>query len=182
MGRTLANKKEIVADLKETLGKSQLLFVINYSGLTVAEITDLRRRLIPKGAVCKVTKNTFMGIAIQDDERWQPLSEILKGDSAFVMVKDDLGGAIKAYQDFQKATKKTEMRGGVMDGRLLKEADLKAIADLPSKEQLIAQIAGAINGVATKLAVGINEVPSGLARALKQLSEKDQSEKEDAAA
>lgn len=173
MGRTLENKQAIVADLKETLSESQLMFIINYSGLTVAEITDLRNRLRPKGAVCTVTKNTLMGIATKDDERWQAVSEILKGDSAFVMVKDDLGGAIKAYQEFQKASKKTELRGGVMDGKVLKEADLKAIADLPSKEQLIAQIAGAINGVATKLAVGINEVPSGLARALKQMSEKD---------
>jgi large subunit ribosomal protein L10 len=173
VGRTPENKQAIVADLKETLSESQLMFIINYSGLSVKEITDLRNRLRPKGAVCKVTKNTFMNIAIQDDERWQPIGEILKGDSAFVMVKDDLGGAIKAYQEFQKAAKKTEIRGGVMDGKLLKEADLKAIADLPSKEQLIAQIAGAINGVATKLAVGINEVPSGLARALKQMSEKD---------
>ena len=181
MGRTLASKKEIVADLKETLSQTQLMFIVNYSGLSVAEITDLRRRLIPKGAVCQVAKNTFMEKATEGDARWEAVSELLHGDSAFVMVKDDLGGAIKAYQEFQKAAKKTEIRGGVMDGRVLKEADLKAIADLPSKEQLIAQIAGAINGVATKLAVGINEVPTGLARALKQLSEKE-SEKEDAAA
>lgn len=137
------------------------------------EIGDLRNRLRPKGASCQVAKNTFMGIAVQNDDRWQAVSEILKGDSAFVMVKDDLGGAIKAYQDFQKASKKTEIRGGVMDGKLLTEADLKAIAELPSKEQLLAQIAGAINGVATQLAVGINEVPSGLARAIKQISEKE---------
>ncbi|MER3433277.1 MAG: 50S ribosomal protein L10 [Leptolyngbya sp. ERB_1_1] len=173
MGRTLASKKEIVAEIKETLNETQLMFIINYSGLSVSEMTDLRRRLIPKGAVCRVAKNTFMEKATEGDERWQAVSELLKGDSAFVMVKDDLGGAIKAYQEFQKAAKKTEIRGGVMDGRVLKEADLKAIADLPSKEQLIAQIAGAINGVATKLAVGINEVPSGLARALQQVSEKE---------
>ncbi|HTL88980.1 MAG TPA: 50S ribosomal protein L10 [Leptolyngbya sp.] len=173
MGRTLASKKAIVADLKETLNETQLMFIINYSGLSVAEMTDLRRRLIPKGAVCQVAKNTFMEKATEDDDRWSAVNELLHGDSAFVMVKDDLGGAIKAYQEFQKAAKKTEMRGGVMDGRVLKEADLKAIADLPSKEQLMAQIAGAINGVATQLAVGINEVPTGLARALKQLSEKE---------
>ncbi len=173
MGRTLESKKQIIADLKESLGESQLMFIVNYRGLSVGEIGDLRNRLRPKGASCTVAKNTFMGIAVQDDDRWQAVSEILKGDSAFVMVKDDLGGAIKAYQDFQKASKKTEIRGGVMDGKLLTESDLKAIADLPSKEQLLAQIAGAINGVATKLAVGINEVPSGLARAIKQISEKE---------
>jgi large subunit ribosomal protein L10 len=173
MGRTLESKKAIVAELKETLNASQLAFIIGYQGLTVAEITDLRNRLRAKGAICKVTKNTFMGLAIKDEERWAPMEEILQGDSAFIIVKEDLGGAIKAYQEFQKASKKTEIRGGVMDGKLLKEADLKAIADLPSKEQLLAQIAGAINGVATQLAVGINEVPTGLARAIKAISEKE---------
>ncbi|MBC7823955.1 MAG: 50S ribosomal protein L10, partial [Candidatus Parcubacteria bacterium] len=132
MGRTLESKKQIIADLKESLGESQLMFIVNYRGLSVKEIGDLRNRLRPKGASCQVAKNTFMGIAVQNDDRWQAVSEILKGDSAFVMVKDDLGGAIKAYQDFQKASKKTEIRGGVMDGKLLTEADLKAIAELPS--------------------------------------------------
>ena len=174
MGRTLENKKEIVADLKETLSESTLALVIDYQGLTVAQITDLRRRLRPSGAVCKVTKNTFMGLAIEGDENWQPLSGLLQGSSAFLLVKEDFSSAIKAYQDFQKATKKTELRGGVMEGRLLKEADVKALGDLPSKEQLMAQIAGAINGLATKLAVGINEVPSSLARALQAVADKDQ--------
>lgn len=175
MGRTLEDKQEIVAELKETLSESTLALVIEYQGLTVAEITDLRRRLRPSGAVCKVTKNTLMGIAIQDQEKWQPLSELLKGSSAFLLVKEDFSSAIKAYQDFQKATKKTELRGGVMEGRLLKEPDVKALGDLPSKEQLIAQIAGAINALATKIAVGINEVPGSLARALQAVADQEQS-------
>ncbi|ADI63400.1 50S ribosomal protein L10 [Trichormus azollae] len=173
MGRTLENKKEIVADLKGTLSESTLALVIDYQGLTVAEIRDLRRRLRPSGTVCKVAKNTFMGIAIQEDEKWQPLSELLKGSSAFLLVKEDFSSAIKAYQEFQKTSKKTELRGGVMDGRLLKEADVKALGDLPSKEQLMAQIAGSINALATKLAVGINEVPSSLARAVQAVADKE---------
>ena len=175
MGRTLENKKEIVADLKETLSESTLALVIEYQGLTVAEISDLRRRLRPSGTVCKVTKNTLMGIAIQDDKKWEPLSELLKGSSAFLLVKEDFSSAIKAYQDFQKATKKTELRGGVMEGRLLKEPDVKALGDLPSKEQLMAQIAGAIKALATKIAVGINEVPGSLARALQAVADQEQS-------
>ena len=102
MGRTIENKKEIVAELKESLSKSQLALVIDYQGLTVAEITELRRRLRPAGATCKVTKNTLMGIAIQNDEKWQPLSELLKGSSAFLLAQEDFSAAIKAYQDFQK--------------------------------------------------------------------------------
>ncbi|OWY69355.1 50S ribosomal protein L10 [cyanobacterium TDX16] len=173
MGRTIENKKEIVEDLKATLSESQLALVINYQGLSVAEITDLRRRLRPSGTVCKVTKNTLMGIAISGQDNWLAMEELLQGSSAFLLVKEDISGAIKAYQDFQKASKKTELRGGVMEGRLLKEADVKALGDLPSKEQLMAQIAGAINALATKVAVGINEVPSSLARGIQAYADKD---------
>ncbi len=173
MGRSPEDKQVMVADLKETLSQSQLALVVDFQGLTVAEITDLRRRLRPSGTVCKVTKNTLMGIAIKDQSNWQPMTELLQGPSAFLLVKDDFSKAIKAYQEFQKVSKKTELRGGVMDGKLLKEADVKILGDLPSKEQLMAQIAGAINGVATKLAVGINEVPGSLARALQALADKE---------
>lgn len=175
MGRTIENKQEIVADLKATLSESQLALVINYQGLSVAEITDLRRRLRPTGTVCKVTKNTLMGIAISGQDRWLAMEELLQGSSAFLLVKEDISSAIKAYQDFQKASKKTELRGGVMEGRLLKEAEVKALGDLPSKEQLMAQIAGAINALATKVAVGINEVPSSLARGIQAYADKDNS-------
>ncbi|SRR5579883_260610 len=173
MGRTLEDKKAIVAELKETLDASQLAVVINYQGLSVAEITDLRKRLLPTGAVCKVTKNTLMRIAVEGNDTWEPMTKFLSDSSAFLLIKDDVSGALKAYQDFQKATKKTELRGGVMEGRALSEADVKAIADLPSKEQLIAQIAGAINGVATKLAVSIDQVPASLARAIQAVADKD---------
>jgi large subunit ribosomal protein L10 len=182
MGRTRENKQAIIEELKQTLSESQLAVVIDYQGLSVSEITDLRRRLRPTGTVCKVTKNTFMGIAVDGDEKWQAMTDLLKGSSAFLLVKDDISGAIKAYQDFQKASKKTELRGGVMEGRALNEAQVKAIGDLPSKEQLMAQIAGAINGVATKLAVGINEVPASLARALQAVSDQEKGDAESDAA
>lgn len=174
MGRTLEDKKAIVAELKETLSEAQMAVVIDYKGLTVAEISDLRNRLRPSGAVCKVTKNTLMRIAVDGDQNWQSLTEFLSDSSAFMLLKEDLGGALKAYQDFQKATKKTSLRGGVLEGRPLSEADVKAIADLPSKEQLMAQIAGALNAVTAKVAVGIKEVPASLARGIKAVSEQEQ--------
>jgi large subunit ribosomal protein L10 len=173
MGRTLEEKKAMVEELKESLRQSQLAVVIDYKGLTVAEITDLRKRLLATGSTCTVAKNTLMRIAVEGDENWQPMNEFLQGSSAFLLIKDDIGGALKAYQDFQKASKKTELRGGVMEGRALSNADVKAIADLPSKEQLMAQVAGAINGVATKLAVGINQVPASLARAIQAIADKE---------
>jgi large subunit ribosomal protein L10 len=169
MGRTLESKTQVVDELKQILSESQLAIVIDYQGLTVAEITDLRRRLRPTGTVCKVTKNTLMQRAIDGDTTWQPMEEFLSGSTAFMLVKDDIGGAIKAYQDFQKASKKTEFRGGVMQGRALNDAQVKAIADLPPKEVLMAQVAGALNSIATRLAVGINEVPASLGRSINEV-------------
>ncbi len=166
MGRTLANKHEIVAELKQNLSEATMVAVINYQGLSVAEITDLRRRIRPKGGLCTVTKNTLMGKAIAGDANWQALEPLLKGSSAFLVLKDDIGGSIKAYHDFQKATKKTELSGGVMEGKVLTSADVKAIGDLPSKEQLMAQIAGALNSVTAKIAIGVKEVPASVARGL----------------
>jgi len=184
MGRSLENKKQIVDDLKAQLAQSQLAIVIDYTGLSVAEITQLRDQLYPLGASCKVTKNTLMGIAIQGDTTWEPLEEFLKGSNAFLLVQDDLPGAIKAYQAFQKASKKTTICGGVMEGQALTEDQVKALTELPTKDQLYARIAGGINAVATKLAVGtkavptklavgLNEVPSKLARALQAVADKD---------
>ena len=173
MGRTLADKQSIVAELKESLSTSQLAIVIDYKGLTVAEISDLRTRLRPTGAECKVAKNTLMKIAIADDANWQSMAGFCQESSAFLLFKDDIGGAIKAYQEFQKVSKKTTIRGGVMEGRALTEQDVKAIGDLPSKDQLMGQIAGAINAVTSKLAYGINEVPSSLARCIQGIADKD---------
>jgi large subunit ribosomal protein L10 len=169
MGRTLENKKAIVATLKQELSDTQLALVIDYKGLTVAEITELRNQLRPTGASCTVTKNTLMQIAVADNPDWQPMKDFLKESSAFLLIRDDLGGAIKAYQAFQKATKKTTLRGGVMEGRALNEEDIKAITELPTKEELIARIARAINSLPTKVAVGVNAVPTKLAVGIKEV-------------
>ena len=171
MGRTLENKQQIVEELKGLLGEAEMALVLDFKGLTIKEMTDLRTRLQASNGVCKVTKNTLMRRAIDGDSAWSDLDSLLTGTNAFVLVKGDVGGAVKALQSFQKDSKKSEVKGGLFEGKLLSADDIKAIGDLPSKEVLMAQIAGAINGLATKLAVGINEVPSGLARALKQHAE-----------
>lgn len=169
MGKTRESKAEIVNELKQSLSEAQMAIVIDYKGLSVAEIGELRKSLRATGTDCKVTKNTLMRLAIADDENWSPMDQFLKGSSAFLLLKDDLGSAIKAYQKFQKDTKKTEFRGGVMQGQALNEEQVKAITELPTKEELIAQIAGAINSIATKLAVGINEVPASLGRGINEV-------------
>ena len=174
MGRTLENKQQIVEELKQLLGEAEMALVLDYKGLSIKEMSDLRGRLAQNG-ICKVTKNTLMRRAIDGDDTWSSLDPLLTGTNAFVLVKGDVGGAVKAVQSFQKDSKKSELKGGLFEGRFLSQDDIKAIGDLPSKEGLMAQIAGSINAVATKLAVGVNEVPSGLARALQQHADSENS-------
>jgi large subunit ribosomal protein L10 len=171
MGRTLESKQQIVDELSQLLDNAELALVLDYQGLSIKEMSDLRSRLQAANGICKVTKNTLMRRAIEGKPGWTELESLLSGTNAFILVQGDVGGAVKAVQSFQKDVKKSETKGGLFEGKLLSQNDIKAIGDLPSKEVLMAQIAGAINGVATKLAIGINEVPSGLARALRQHAE-----------
>ncbi len=184
MGRTFENKKQVVAELKELLSESQLTVVIDYKGLSVAEISDLRARLHDTGTTCKVAKNTLMRLAVDGDENWQPLQDFLEGTSAFLFVKDDFANAVKAYKDFSKATNKTEVRGGVMEGQVLSKEQVDALTELPTREELMARLAWALNANTTKIAAGLNavptkmgtgvkEVPSSLARAIKAVSEQE---------
>ncbi len=175
MGRTLENKQQIVQEIKTLLNDSEMAVVLDYKGLTIKEMSDLRARLHANHGICKVTKNSLMRRAIEGESNWTDLDSLLTGTNAFVLIKEDVGGAVKAIQSFQKETNKSETKGALFEGKLLSQAEIKEIANLPSREVLIAKIAGALNGVATKLAIGINEIPSGLARSLKQHSESSDS-------
>lgn len=173
MGRTLANKKELVAELKTLLNESESAFVVDFKGLTVAQIGDLRNRLRDSGTVCKISKNTLLKRAIDGQEQWQELESLLTGTAAVMLTKEDIGSAVKAYKQFQKETKKTELRGGVLEGKLLGQKEAEALADLPTKDELYAKIAIAINAVATKVALGIKEVPASIGRGIKAYAEKE---------
>ncbi|MEM8504184.1 MAG: 50S ribosomal protein L10 [Cyanobacteria bacterium P01_D01_bin.1] len=173
MGRTLANKQALVAEMKDLLDRSESAFVIDYKGLSVAQISDLRNRLRESGTVCKISKNTLIKRAIADQSQWQEMESLLSGTSAILLTQEDIGSAVKAYKKFQKDTKKTELRGAVLEGKLLSQKDAEALADLPTKDELYAKIAVGINAVATKLALGIKEVPASIGRGIKAYAEKE---------
>jgi len=113
MGRTLENKQQIVEELKQLLGEAEMALVLDYKGLSIKEMSDLRTRLQASNGVCKVTKNTLMRRAIDGNSAWSELDSLLTGTNAFVLVKGDVGGAVKAVQAFQKDTKKSETKGGL---------------------------------------------------------------------
>lgn len=185
MGKqTLARKAEIIESVESLLDASQMVLVIDYKGMTVFELNEFRAQLREADSACMVVKNTLMRRAIADRPSWAGVSQFLAGPSAFVMIRGDIAKAVKIYQDFQKKAKKTEFRGAAIDGQALNIDQAKAIADLPPKEILLAQAAGALQSVATKLAVGlnavptqvvtgINEVPASLGRVLQAIASKE---------
>ena len=175
MGRTLENKQQIVEEIKSLLIESEMALVLDYKGLTIKEMSDLRARLHKNHGICKVTKNSLMRRAIDGEKKWADLDTLLTGTNAFILIKEDVGGAVKAIQSFQKEINKSETKGALFEGKLLSDLEIKEIASLPTKEVLMAKIAGALNSVTSKVAISINEVPSGLARSLKQHSESSES-------
>lgn len=159
-----------MAAIKEDLDGVQAVWVVDYRGLTVKETEELRRSIRESDSYMKVYKNTLVRIALKDMDLCD-LGEVLDGPSAFVFCKNDPAAAAKALKDFAKEHENLEIKGGMMDGKFATAADVEAVASLPSREQLLAQIAGAISGIARGLAVTINGVPSGLAQSIKQVAE-----------
>ena len=164
-----ARNQEMMENIKADLEGVSAVWVVDACGLTVKEVEGLRRTIRESGAIMKVYKNTIMQKALAELDMVN-MDEILAGPSAFVFCGGDVAAAAKAVTEFAKENEKLEVKGGMMDNTFVSAEEIKAIASLPSKEVLLAQIAGAISGVARGLAVSINGVPSGLARAIQQVA------------
>ena len=160
-----AQNTEMLSNIKADLEGVSAMWVVDYRGLTVKEIQELRRSIREAGATMKVYKNTLVNIALKENDL-PTLDDMLKGPNAFVFAGEDIAAAAKAVKNFAKDNDKLEIKGGLLEG-----AEVKAIASLPSREQLFGQIAGLINGFARRIAVSINEMPSGLARVVNQVAE-----------
>ena len=155
--------QETLAKIKEDLDGVSAMWVVDYCGLTVKDIQALRTAIRESGASLKVYKNTLMHIALEESNL-PTLDDMLAGPSAFVFAGNDVAAAAKA-------NKNLEIKGGLMEGEQVSAAQVEAIASLPSREELLAQIAGAISGVARGLAVALNGVPSGLAQVTKAVAD-----------
>ena len=165
-----ARNQEMMENIKADLEGVSAVWVVDACGLTVKEVEGLRRSIRESGAIMKVYKNTIMQKALAELDMVN-MDEILAGPSAFVFCGGDVAAAAKAVTEFAKENDKLEVKGGMMDNTFVSAEEIKAIASLPSKEVLLAQIAGAISGVARGLAVSINGIPSGLARAIQQVAD-----------
>ena len=142
-------KVETVADLKARLTGVKTVLLAEYRGLTVQQLADLRKQLKTVSAEYKVVKNRLARLAIGGE--LAGLGAQLKGPTGMVLAKGDPVSVAKALQTFARTNQALVLKVGVVDGQVLEAAGLKALADLPSREALRAQIVGAIAGPLTQL-------------------------------
>ena len=157
-----SQKADLVDELKSVFSETSVVVVTRNLGLTVAQSTDLRLKMRDAGAQFKVAKNRLALIAL-DGSRYQPIGDLLKGPTALATSTDPVAAA-KVAVDFAKTTDKFEILGGAMGDTMLDVNGIKALAELPSLDQLRATIVGLVQAPASKIARTVAEPGAQLAR------------------
>ena len=157
-----AQKQELTASLHQDLAETVCVVVTHQSGLTVAEVTQLRRQMLGAGARYRVTKNRLAKRALEGTP-FEGLASLFTGPTAIAFSRDPVAAA-KAAVDYANRNNKLTIVGGGLSGQVLDEAGVKALATLPSLDELRGRLIGLINAPATKLAV-LLQTPGGQLRA-----------------
>lgn len=164
-------KATIVSSLNQKLNASPFIFVTDYTGLKVDQFSELRTRLSGVGARCQVVKNTLLRLALK--EAGLPEVADLKGQTAIVIGERDVAAAAKVVKTFASEFKKPTLKAGVVDRLVVSADQINSIADLPSREVLLATLLGVMQAPAQKLVRLLNEPASQLARALQARVDKE---------
>lgn len=141
MTKTRQVKAEDLAEIKSKLASVQSAFLTDFRGLNVEEVTDLRRKLHENNVDFKVVKNTLVSIAARE-VGLHGLEPYLQGPTAIAYGVDDPAVAAKGLMDFIKNRKKLEVKAGILNGRIITPEDVKVLADLPPRPELLAKLAG----------------------------------------
>jgi len=165
-------KTIIVEDLSARLNQSPFLIVTEYTGMNVVQFSELRNRLSNAGAQCKVVKNSFLRKAVAEIG-FPELAADLNGQTAIVTGENDVCAAAKILKNFAAEFQKPTMKVGVLDKAVISKDQIQALADLPSKEVLHAQLLGVLVSPLQKLVSVLNEPGASLARLLKAKAEKE---------
>lgn len=158
-----AQNKEMLTLIKEDLESVNAMWVVDYRGLTVKDIQELRRNIHEADGNMKVYKNTIMRLALKELDL-PNMDSILEGPSAFVFAGEDPVASAKAIKDFAKDNQNLEIKGGMMDGQFVDAAQVEAIASLPSREELIAKLLGTISNPLVKIVRVLNGPMEAFAR------------------
>ena len=154
-------KQPIVQEISENVKDAQSVVVVDYRGLTVAEDTELRKQLREAGVTYKVYKNTLMNFAFKGTD-FESLAPVLEGPSAIAISSADATAPARILAKFAKTAPALEMKAGVVEGTFYDAEGIKAIAAVPSREELLSKFLGSIQSPIMNFA-----------RVLKQIAEKD---------
>ena len=154
-------KQPVVAEISASIENAQAVVLVDHRGLTVAQDTELRKQLREAGVTYKVYKNTMMNFAFKGTD-FEALAPYLEGPSAMAVSTTDATAPARILAKFAKTAKALEIKGGVIDGVAYDAAGVNAIAEVPSREELLSKLLGSIQSPITNMA-----------RVLKQIAEQD---------
>lgn len=150
-----AEKQQVVADLTARLGDAKCLYLTDFTGLDVAAITELRRRLTGARVEYVVVKNTLARRALAET-RYEGLTPHLSGPNAFALSRDDVVGAAKVLTEFARERDRPTIKAGAIEGQVVSLEEIRRIASLPPREQLLAQLVGAVRSPIAGLVYTLN--------------------------
>lgn len=171
--QTLQAKSQNVEEIKEKINRAQSVVLVDYRGLNVDQLTELRSEYRKAGVEYKVYKNTMMRFAFKD-AGLEEFNEFLKGPSAIAFGYDDPVQVAKITSKFAKANDKLEIKAGIVDGKIIDIDGVNNLASLPSREVLIAQVLGGLNSPIQGFANVLQGTIRGLATVLNAIAEKQE--------
>ena len=166
-------KAAVVADVREKFAASNSVIVTEYRGLSVGALANLRRALRPLGAEYKVYKNTLVKIAARDGDM-AAVDSMVGGPVAIAFVNGEVSAVAKALRDFAKENTALKLMGAVVDGKAVDAKGVKALADLPSRDVMLAKFAGLLKAPMSNTAYLLSALPRKAAYGLKALVEQKQ--------
>jgi large subunit ribosomal protein L10 len=158
-------KVELLDLYRNEVKRASAIVFTNYRGLSVAQLQSLRTKLHGADTNLMVVKNSLLGIALKEQELPQPDS-LLSGPNAVAFVGEDIGNGVTAIMDWMKAERTGEITGALLGNSVLDSQGAEALADLPSKAEVLAMVLGAINAPASNLARMLNAPSASLARVI----------------
>lgn len=164
-------KEQVLSEIVEKLGKAQSVVLIDYRGLNVAEVTELRNQCRAAGIEYRVFKNTLVTKAAQQ-LNIEGLDPYLNGPSAFAFSETDAVAPAKVMSDFLKKAKKGQIKAGIVDGVVVDAAGVATLSELPPKEVLVAKLLGTLNAPIANFVGVLSALPRGLVVALNAIKEK----------
>jgi large subunit ribosomal protein L10 len=167
-----AAKSELVTSLNTVLKDTGLVVVAHYAGMTVAQMTEYRQRIKEAGGKVKVAKNRLAKLALKNTS-YEPIADLFKGPTCLAYSKDPIAAA-RVSVNYAKGNEKLVILGGAMGATVLDAKAVKALADLPSLDELRAKLIGLLNAPATKIARTVKEPGAKLARVIQAKASKSE--------